>query len=52
MLLVMRCKMQDNGFTQFYGRHLTVEEMRTLCNCGIPCNQCPCLVMGEEDANQ
>ncbi len=44
-MIAMRCKMQDNGFTQFYGRALSIQEMRNLCGCEVPCNQCPCLVI-------
>ena len=46
-MLTMRCKMQDNGFTQFYRRALSIQEMRNLCGCEVPCNQCPCLVISE-----
>ena len=43
----LRCKMQDNGFTQTCGRELTLAECRELFKCGetgpIDCSNCPVL---------
>lgn len=48
--ITLRCKMQDNGFTAYYGRELSLAECREIMGCTVDgprdCGECPVLEVG------